>query len=103
MKKIIDGVLYNTQTAELVAEKCDNWDTHNFNFCHESIFRTKKGNFFFHGEGGAASKYAEYSGNSSSFGEIIRTLSDDQVFKLLESWNEVESLEQLFPNRIIEG
>ena len=76
MKKVIDGKLYNTETAELLHE----WDNgcygNDFNECSESLYRTKKGVFFIAGSGGAMSKYAESCGqNSVCGGEGIEPLT----------------------------
>jgi hypothetical protein len=40
MKKIVDGKLYDTQTAESLGE----WSDNNFN--HYSLYRTRKGAYF---------------------------------------------------------
>jgi len=64
MKKVIDGKLYNTATAECLAE----WSYSNpsdFNYVSEALYRTRKGQYFLFGEGGAMSKYAESCGENS--------------------------------------
>lgn len=63
MKKIINGKIYNTETAEYIA--CfDNGLPHNdFNYYYEELYRKKTGEFFLSGEGGASSPYCEYLGD----------------------------------------
>lgn len=103
MKKIIDGVLYNTETAQNLAEYWNGCTHSDFNYMAETIYRTKKGNFFLHGEGGAASKYAKAAGRGSNPGKEIIALSEDEVFEILQEWNEVELIEEMFPDKITEG
>ena len=62
MKQIIDGKRYDTETAEQIGREV--FSTPNdFEYWEETLFRTQKGNFFFHGEGGAGSRYAKSLGN----------------------------------------
>lgn len=52
MKKVIGGKIYNTETAEEIAS----WQTGDKNnadteeWCVETLFQTKSGQFFLHGE-----------------------------------------------------
>lgn len=76
MKKVIDGSLYNTDTARLIGE----WDNRRYgslDFCGERLYRTKSGKYFLHGEGGAMSKYAYSCGsNQWSSGELIIAMTE---------------------------
>lgn len=76
MKKVIDGSLYNTDTARLIGE----WDNRRYgslDFCGECLYRTKSGKYFLHGEGGAMSKYARSCGsNHWSSGEMIIPMTE---------------------------
>jgi len=75
MKKIINSSLYNTNTARLIGS-CDNGMPRNdFSYSEESLYRTKSGKYFLHGEGAANSKYGVWSGNSGGPGEEIRPYS----------------------------
>lgn len=72
MKTIINGKLYDTETAKYIA--CfDNGLPHNdFNYYYEEFYRKKTGEFFLYGEGGAASPYCEYlPGGMRGYGENI--------------------------------
>ena len=58
MKKIIGQKRYDTDTAQEVGTyTCSNRS--DFHYIKEVLYRKKTGEFFLHGEGGAASKYAE--------------------------------------------
>lgn len=75
MKKIIKGKLYDTETArELGSDSYSN--PRDFHYWEETLFQKKTGEYFLHGEGGAATKYAEAVGqNSWSGGERIMPLT----------------------------
>lgn len=76
MKKIINGKLYNTDTARLVGEWSNAGGWQDLGHLEETLYQKKTGEFFLHGEGGPASKYAEQTGqNSWTGGEKIIPLS----------------------------
>lgn len=79
MKKVIDGKLYNTETATLCGSYSNGYSYNDFQFCAERLYRTKKGQFFLHGEGGPMSAYSESYGNMSCGGEGIRLLALDEA------------------------
>lgn len=58
MKKVINGKVYDTETAQRLAEYVSNPYISAFNYFCETLYRKKTGEFFLHGEGNAASKYA---------------------------------------------
>lgn len=78
MKKIIKGRKYDTETAISVGE----WDNGHFpsdlSYECETLYRKRNGEYFVHGEGGAASRYALAYGESQwGGGERIMPLSYD--------------------------
>lgn len=80
MKQVIDGKMYNTDTAEEIGS----WSNHlggDFRSCSETLYRTKKGNYFVHGEGGAMSKYAEQCGDGMGGGSAIIPMDKDEAFE----------------------
>src|SRR3990172_2422569 len=68
MKKVIDGKIYNTETAELLHEWDNGMYGNDFGRCEEALYRTKKGAYFIAGEGGAMSRYARSCGSNSTCG-----------------------------------
>ncbi|MCZ7405399.1 MAG: hypothetical protein O8C67_10790 [Candidatus Methanoperedens sp.] len=82
MKKIIDGKVYNTETAECVAN--ENKSLNNFYSTSEALYRTKSGNWFLLGESSAGGKYGRSRGNTLSGGEDIRALTPEQVIRWAE-------------------
>ena len=58
MKKVIDGALYNTDTARCIGAWDNGYFRNDFNFCKEMLYKTKSGKSFLYGEGGPMSKYS---------------------------------------------
>ena len=57
MKRSIDGITYNTTTAQLIGEWRNTLDVKNTDWCHEMLFKTSDGLYFLWGCGGALSPY----------------------------------------------
>ena len=79
MKKIIDGRLYDTDTAKRVGGYAKGFEGVDSDFVMESLYRKETGEFFLYGGGGPKSDYAEHSENTSCAGEAIRPLSIDEA------------------------
>lgn len=71
MKKIINGKLYNTDTATLIGEHWNGYSLSDFNYEREALFQKKTKEFFLFGEGGPMTDYCDYSGNYRTYGERI--------------------------------
>lgn len=85
MKKIINRRAYDTETATEVAYWENMSDVRDFNHESETLYRKKNGEYFLHGEGGAATRYAEQvEANVWSGGQIITPLTYEQA----EQWGE---------------
>jgi hypothetical protein len=96
MKKVLDGKMYNTETAEMVASWDNGYSNSDFRCCNETLYRTKKGTFFLHGGGGAMTSWSSSYGDMSGWGEDIRPLTDDEAKEWLEGHDKVDALERLF-------
>lgn len=86
MKKVINGKVYNTETATQIA----NWDNgvygSDFNACDESLYVTKKGTYFVAGEGGALSRWSESCGsNGRQGGEGMEVLTKAEALEWCET------------------
>lgn len=79
MKKILNGKMYNTETAELCGSYSNNKSYSDFGYIHECLYRKKNGKFFLHCEGGAMTIYAEHYGNASSYGQRITPLTESEA------------------------
>lgn len=97
MKKIINGKVYDTTTAELLGSWSSPGSVTNFSHFSESIYRKRTGEFFLHGEGGPASRYAVQIGqNNWRGGEKITPLSWDDARTWVESHLDAEDYERIF-------
>lgn len=85
MKRVIDRKVYDTETAEEVHYYEPYYDSGDFKYYVETLYVTKKGNFFIAGEGGPMSPYAEYlGGGSTGGGSGIRPVSLAEAIDWLE-------------------
>lgn len=73
MKKVIDGKLYNTKTADLICERDNGYYWRDFNYCSECLYRTKKGSWFIYGDG---------NGRDS-----IEPITKDEAFQWMQEHN----------------
>ncbi len=96
MKKIIDGKVYNTETAERIAN--EGKSLHNFYSTSEALYRTKNGAWFIHGKSSAGGAYSRWSGNSCGFGEDIIALERKEVL----CWAEKASINDEEKSKIAE-
>lgn len=83
MKKVIEGKLYNTDTAKLLGAWSN--EARSFNYVKEELYRTKAGAYFLYGEGGAMTQYAvSTSDNNWTGGEQIHPMSPSAARKWAE-------------------
>lgn len=96
MKKIINGRRYDTETAKFLGEDSySNWG--DFHFWEETLYQKRTGEFFLHGVGGPASKYAETVGqNQWTGGEKIIPLSFDKARNWAEKHLGGDEYEEIF-------
>lgn len=101
MKKIIDGKMYNTETATRIGNggSPGGVSRSDFNYYYdEDLYRTKKGAFFLVGEGGPMTKYSRNCGdNCFCGGNDFFVLSDREALAWCER-NDVdtETIQELF-------
>ena len=84
MIKVIDGLRYNTETAEEIGSWSNGYYSSDFHHYNETIYRTKNGNYFIYGEGGALSKWSESFGNSRGGSSGIVALSIKEALEWFE-------------------
>ena len=102
MKKIIDGKLFNTETAERICSTGFS-SPGDFSYWKDTLYKTKKGTYFIHGKGGPRSHYAVNIGNNTISGsEEMWTVGEDVAKKFCEE-NDVSKAEELFGEEIEEG
>lgn len=97
MKKIINGKVYDTTTAERVGSWSNNHATSDFGYCSEELHQKRTGEFFLHGEGGPRSKYAVSQGNNDwGYGERIIPLTYEAAQMWAEEHLTSEDYEAIF-------
>lgn len=103
MKKLVYGRLYNTETAELIHDYQWGYPS-DFKFIYEALYKTKKGNYFIYGEGGAMSKYCvKVESNTWESGSDIIPISVDEAVEWLEENDGSEAIEKYFTNYLQEA
>lgn len=75
MKKVINGKIYDTDTAKHIGYYSADGSQSDFVWYEEDLYRKRTGEFFLCGHGGAASPYGRSSGDSSVGGSAIIPLS----------------------------
>jgi hypothetical protein len=103
MKKIIEGKIYNTETATKVASYDNDLPTNDFKNYSESLYRTNKGAWFLAGEGGPMTPYSRYNGNTTSGGRDIIPLEKGEALAWLASHDETDAIEEYFADVIKEA
>lgn len=104
MKRIIDGKMYDTATAELVASWDNGHGIRDGCYVLEALYRTKKGSWFVHGEGGGLSRYAERcEQNATCGGQAIIPLNSDEALEWLSGHGFADKAEQYFADKIVEA
>lgn len=97
MKKLIDGKMYNTETAEEIVTWENSYFTSDFHYCQETLYKTKKGAHFLHGKGGPLSPYSQPVGDTGrGGGSDIIALSKEDAFNWLEGHDLTEEAEKSF-------
>lgn len=96
MKKIINGKVYDTETARALGfwRNAGTWK--DFDHREETMYRKKTGEFFLHGEGGPATNYADRIGNAWSGGEKIMPMSFAEARAWAEEHLEADEYEEIF-------
>ena len=96
MKKIIDGKIYNTETAERICGY-QYGTPGDFTYCSEDLYKTRKGAYFVAGEGGALTRYSRSTGdNSTTGGEGLRVLPEDEARKWCEQYGTADDYVRTF-------
>ena len=97
MKKIINGKVYDTETAKELGDwrRGEGW--RGFDYVHETLYRTKTGEFFLHGEGGPMTQYSEAVGqNSWKAGDRIMPMTFEEARQWAEEKLSADDYEEIF-------
>jgi hypothetical protein len=97
IRKVVDGKIYDTETATEVATHDNGLGRNDFTFEWLGIFRTKGGAWFLSGETGAIGRFREQIGDGYASGKVLEVLTEQGALALLERWNETSAIEKYFP------
>lgn len=96
MKKIINGRLYDTETAKCIAYY-EYGRQGDFEGYSETMYRKKNGEFFMHGEGSCMSKYAvQVDSNTVSGSVAIIPMDEYEVKEWMEEYATAEEYIAVF-------
>ena len=84
MKRVIDGLVYNTETAKLICSIGCNAYKSDFRWHETALYRTPKGRYFLAGKGNASSMWARRVCDAYGAGEGMRVLSSEEAREYAE-------------------
>jgi len=83
MRKIVEGLVYDTTKAESAAEWRNRYGSQDFK-CYEQLYKTKSESWFLVGEGGPMSSWGQNRAGGRTYGSDLRPLSRDQALSWCE-------------------
>lgn len=99
MKKIINGKMYDTETAQNIGCYNNGLSGGDFWFVEETLYRKKNGEFFLYGEGGAMSRYSRQDGSYSRCGGMeLVPLSTEEAKAWVEKHCSADVYIEIFGN-----
>ena len=98
MKKIINGMRFDTEKAIEVGNYCTPISKSDFNYCDVSLYKTpRSGRFFLAGEGGPMTRFGKNWGDGTrGFGEKTILMSTEQALEWAEQYLDAEEIEAHF-------
>lgn len=103
MRKVVEGVVYDTEKAEALHDWSNHYPCNDFKACSETLYRTKKGRFFLHGEGGAMTSYRSAYGNMFGSGADILPMSPQDALNWLASHDGTDVILGQFADQVEEA
>lgn len=96
MKRIINGKMYNTETAELIDSHESGYpEDHDYEY--EALYQKKTGEFFLYGKGEVASRYrVYYGGNEWGGSSRITPYTESEAKKWLAENGTVDTYCKVF-------
>ena len=96
MKKIIQKKLYDTGTAKKLGTWDNGYFPNDFNYCSETLYRKRTGEYFLYGDGGARSQYSRHEGNTWYGSEDIIPLTFDEAREWAEEKLDADEYAEIF-------
>lgn len=94
MRKRIDTLMYDTETAKKLGEYDSDTPVNDFSHYHEELYKKRTGEYFLHGEGGPDSPYAQSAYKQDGFvgGEDIKPIT----FEEAKEWAQKTDNDELY-------
>lgn len=96
MKKIINGKVYDTETAKKIGDYTSPHARNDFRWYSEELYRKKTGEFFVYGKGNGASPYAVREFDGWTYGKKIEPLSYSEAQKWTEEHLDADEYIKIF-------
>lgn len=96
MKKIINGKVYDTETAKEVVSTNNGYFCNDASYVEETLYVKKTGEYFIYGYGGSFSRYGKYVGDSMVYGEKIIPITFDTAQEWAEKHVSADEYEKIF-------
>lgn len=99
MRKVIDGKVYDTETAFWICDVSGRHDSDrgDFRWNDTGLYRAPKGAYFIAGEGNAMSRWARHYGQSERGpGSGLEVVSEDEARELVEEHASADIYEVVF-------
>lgn len=96
ISKIIDGLRYNTATAEEICIFESDADRGDFRHEVTSLYRTPRGRFFLAGHGGASSRWAQPVQGGRSGGEGLHPVDPAEARGFAEQHADQDTIARFF-------
>ncbi len=99
MRKIIDGLAYDTDKAESIHHWWNGHGQGDFHHLSETLYKTSSGRWFLKYDGGALTEYAEVCAGGKTGSEGIRALQPEEALEWLERHAPAEVFESHFETK----
>jgi hypothetical protein len=96
MRKIIDGKIYDTNTAQKLCDIGNDEGQSQFTYDWTYLYRSPKGAFFIAGEGGPRSRWGERTSHGIGGGEGLKLVTEAEARELFELHGDPDLYEQVF-------
>jgi len=101
MKRVINGLLYNTETANKIHQWDNGYYSNDFKAREKTLYKTKNGAYFLEHQGGAMTDMSVPCGNNSRSGSCsIEPICIEDTIAFLESHDGTDVLIEHFPKYI---
>ena len=84
MKRLINRKVYDTATAEKIAYWDNDMHGRDFGFMSETLYRTRRGAYFIHGQGGPMTAYGVHAYGGRMAGESLKAITETEAIEWCE-------------------